>query len=219
MPLRKVLFIVPLFSLLYQAVEAHANYIQWSATYTETSVAAANGGALSGGITFTPPATTTMTSVTSINVATLSTSTTATSANPDLFNAVPYGIRIVLTDLGDPYHDSHTFIFTGTISGSLSTTSANLSNTFTSPSTQFAVFDRPNNYYAEYLLSLTSFTAPTPGGAPGNITLQVTYNSASPPYPAPGNSPEPASLVLAGLGVTAFGLARWRRSAARAAGV
>ncbi len=67
----------------------------------------------------------------SIVADTLTTFTSATSANPDLFNAVPYTLKVNLTDLAS--NQSSLLIFTGSLTGSQSTRSATFTNTFNSP--------------------------------------------------------------------------------------
>jgi hypothetical protein len=219
-----ILFFAPLLGLLCSAAEGRAGMINWTADWTQsTNVVGANGGAMSGGVTFaSPPTGTIQTGNATITAEILSTFTSATSGNPDLFNAAPYTLKVNLTDLAS--NQSSLLTFTGSLTGSQSTTSATFTNTFNSPttlSTQIGGND--------YTVSLFSFMAPgpatTPGGSPvlGNIMAQVNVQAASTGgggstgtgggggTGTPLSTPEPASLVLAGLGTSLFGLLRWRR--------
>ncbi|MFO0843316.1 MAG: PEP-CTERM sorting domain-containing protein [Gemmataceae bacterium] len=129
---------------------------------------------------------------------------TASPQAPDTFatGGGGYSLTINLKDLDSGETGSLTF--TGKLQGSFSQLSANVTNTFTSPTVQ------------SLLLGFTSFVvvmdAYTPPGPPdqlnfGSIGAMVEVASLKPA----DNSPEPSAVALAGIGAGIAGLSAWRR--------
>jgi hypothetical protein len=241
MQTRVFLFFTPLLGLLCSAAEGRAGMISWTADWSQSNdVIRANGGAESGGITLASPVVTVLTGNNLISAATLTTFTSATSSNPDLFNAAPYTLKVKLTDLAS--NDTGALTFTGSITGSQTNMSATFSNHYNSPITESMKIGAN-----DYTVTLTSFMAPgpapMPGGTPiiGDFMAQVNVQAAGGSVGAGGGSgsgsgsgsgggsgsngkgpplstPEPTSLILAGL-AGMFGLYRWRQWAPLPAGL
>jgi hypothetical protein len=211
-----LLFVAPLFGLLCFTADGRAGMITWTADWSQsTNAVPANGGLETGGVALaSPPTSTIFTGNTTVTAATLTTFGDATQSNPDLFLAAPYTLKVKLTDLASNL--TGTLIFTGSFSGSLTQTTAAFTNTFNSPITQSVQIGAN-----DYTVTMTSFMAPgapipVGGGDPvqGFIKAQINVQSVVPPGGGstnPLSTPEPTSLVLAGLG-SMFGLFRWRRT-------
>jgi hypothetical protein len=90
--------------------------------------------------------------------------------------------------------------FSGLFNGTLSSASSNISNTFTGTTTQSFMLNGHS-----YVVTANAFVPPTvPGGTnSGGIGVHVDVRASS--------VPEPASLLLCGLGAAGSLLAGWRR--------
>jgi hypothetical protein len=147
----------------------------------------------------------------SINV--LAYQTTATA--PVTFNAASSTYTLTMTLTDNTTHDSGTLTFTGSISGGLDQNNSTLVNTFANP-TQTLTLD--GNKYTVTLPSSVALLPPSSNQQ--NITATVSVSSSGPGGGVQG-VPEPASLVLGGLGFSLFGVSSWwqrlRRSARQTA--
>ena len=123
---------------------------------------------------------------------------------PDVITNGPYGFTVTLTD--DASKASGQLHFGGLISGTFSAESAMVSNTFLEPTKQKLKLGDNT-----YQVTFGEYTAPT-GAFPGHygsLEAQITVE--------PGNVvpitevPEPTSLVLAALGLSALGWRCWRK--------
>lgn len=116
-----------------------------------------------------------------------------------------YSLTLVISalDNGTPYSASLTF--TGKLGGSFSQGAANVTNTFTSATTDFVDL---GNY--TFTVTIGNYTPPGPPSATnqGSISAHVTVSSAT----GGGiDSPEPSTMLLSGLGLTFLGGAAWRK--------
>ena len=124
---------------------------------------------------------------------------------PDTFSHAAYTLTMKLTDLA-----SGTFTnlaFNGYFTGTVSAHSANIQNFFTGLTSQTAMLGGNT-----YTVTMTTFTPPGPGGDGGlqgaiGAHALVTVQAGGGPH----NTPEPSSLILAGLGLCGLGLLRKRR--------
>jgi hypothetical protein len=159
----------------------------------------------------------------------LTTASTATAESPDSFSSVPFSLAVTLTDImatgsaSGGKKTSDIVGFTGLFSASNVTTKSLLpgATTWTSALTTDVTLGADDVGWRKYTVTLFSFTPPgQPGGAPGSIQAIVEIT----PTDGPGGSgeepptatPEPASLVLAGLGLPLIVLARRRFKKAQA---
>jgi hypothetical protein len=201
---------------------------QWTYSWdTNPLSVAANGGAMTGGINLTAlplAAGATMTGDSNIPAVNLSTFSAAPTGMFDTFNKAPYALLFRLTDTTSG--QSGNLTFNGQFDGTLSTTSAQIGNTFLSPGTQTLVLGQHT-----YTVALNSYVAPGLPSATvfGSIGAHVSIDGVtSPPPPPPtpsgggtgvgvSDAPEPSTLLLAGLTLPA-GLVWWRARRGKAAG-
>ena len=158
-----------------------------------------------------------------IPAATVSTNSAATAAAPDRYN-VGYALTLRLTD--NPSHQSGDLTFHGTVAGTVTAASSQLTNTFSDPLTQKLALA---GHLYSVTVTPTLLTLPAPNAPPPQISAQVSVGGVqgpppplapppptpppSPPAPAVQNSPEPSALALGGLALGAAALAGWWRKA------
>jgi hypothetical protein len=127
-----------------------------------------------------------------------------------------YSLKLVLQNLATG--NSHTFIFGGNLSGTFSTGTSNIDNTFTGATS--ATWTDSNG--DQYKIAMDSYTPPGPPNASllGSISATVTYTKGTGGGGTPHDSPEPSTLLLSFLGLSAVGGRAWwcrrRRGAAAA---
>jgi hypothetical protein len=165
----------------------------------------------------------------------LTTASSAPDASPDSFNNVPFNLAVNLTDIkatgssAPGATPTGSVNFSGLFNASNVTTKSLLPGATTwtqvgsniSPVEASVVLGSSDTGWRNYDVLLSSFTAPgQPGGAPGSIQAIVTITPATGPGPGPGTggngdpqpsgTPEPATLILAGLGLPFVVLMRRR---------
>lgn len=143
--------------------------------------------------------------------------TNSAAGSQDLFHA---GFDVTLGITDNPSHAAHNFVWHGTITGGLSTTSSSLVNAFGSPLTQ--TFTLGGHAY-RVTIDPSSSNINAPGGAPTLIDALVSVSNATGGGGGgngggngggggPLKTPEPSTWVLAGSALVLFGLAGWRRA-------
>ncbi len=157
----------------------------------------------------------------------LTTSSTAIDSAPDSFSNVPFNLAVNFTDILATGSSSGTKTtngsvnFSGLFSASNATTKSFLpgGNSWTSPTVATVTLGADDVGWRTYSVQISSFTPPgQPGGAPGSIQAIVSIvptdgpggSGEPPPPPPPSETPEPASAVLAGLGLPLFFVLRRR---------
>ena len=126
---------------------------------------------------------------------------------PDTINS-NYQLTLVLQDLATGH--SHTFTFGGTLSGSFSTGTSNIDNSFTG-STAGNWTDTNGDAFK---VTIDTYTPPGPPNASlaGSVGATVFYTAGGGNHnPPPSHSPEPSTLLLSFLGLSGAGMASWRR--------
>jgi hypothetical protein len=132
---------------------------------------------------------------------------------PDTINS-NYGLTLVLQDLATGH--SHTFQFTGNLNGTFSTGTSNIENSFTG-STTSTWTDSNGDVFK---VTMDKYTPPGPPNASleGSIGATVTFTKGKGTGGHTGDSPEPSTLLLSFLGLSAVGgRALWGRRNRRAA--
>jgi hypothetical protein len=189
---------VALTSLL--APLAHADPTPWSFDWSQSTNSVTAGGAGTGGVFLTtPPANSKAAGSSDIIAENLSTFSSATDADPDVFNGQGYILKLVLTDLASGQVGM--FTFTGKLFGTLTATSATITNAFDAPLTASKAIG--GNVYT---VTIGPFSPPGSPNATnkGSIGAQVEVEPVDPVQ----RTPEPSGLVLAGLGAA---FVSWRR--------
>jgi hypothetical protein len=167
----------------------------------------------------------------------LTTSSGATDSAPDSFVNVPFNLAVSLTDIKATSSSSSGANATGVVNfaGLFNATNVTTKsllpgiNTWTqvpgntSSISASVVLGADDTGWSTYTVTLTSFTSPgQPGGAPGSIQATVEITPADGPPGGsgetgpPDSTPEPTSLVLAGLGLPVVVLLRRRFKNAKA---
>jgi hypothetical protein len=201
-------------------LEARADIINWSFdwTHTPTVVAADKGG--TGGISLTDHQGGPGSGNSDIVATQITTFSSATVKTPDHFTNKSYSLILDLTDTAS--HQSGLMTFKGLFNGTLSTTSANIKNTFVSPLTQhldlgghlytvrIGPYAAPGIPDATQSGSISAHLSVQPDNSPGGGPSPSPSPSPSPPPPSHG-TPEPSTLLLSCLGLSALGLAGWRK--------
>jgi hypothetical protein len=135
---------------------------------------------------------------------------TASPTSPDKFtpSGGNYSLTIQLTDTATSTTGSLTF--TGQFQGSFSSSSANVTNTFTGPTTQW--IDLGSTHF---VVTIGPYTPPGPPDSSnlGSIGAFVHVGHRE----HINHAPEPSTMALAGIAVGLAGLAGWRRSRRKAA--
>jgi hypothetical protein len=206
-----------------------ADSIPWGYSATSTAIVNNNNALSSSTINFTAGS-----GVASGNsgiiIFNLTTTSTAVDGSPDSFSNVPFNLAVTLTDIKATGSSSPSAIttapvnFSGLFNATNVTTKSLLPgvNTWTSPTSANVVLGAADTGWNNYNVQVVSFTPPgQPGGAPGSIEAVVTITPADGPGgsgepPPPSGTPEPASMVLAGLGLPIFVLLRRRLKKAQA---
>jgi hypothetical protein len=194
---------------------ARADFVNWSYNWTHSPVVVAADTGGTGGVTLTNHQGGTGSGNSDIVATQITTFSSASVNTPDRFTNKNYSLMLDLTDLAS--HQSGMLTFTGTLNGTLSATSANIKNAFTGALTQH--LDLGGNLYT---VTIGPYAAPgipdatQTGSISAHVSVQAESTTGGTPQggtPPPSHeSPEPATLVLAGVGSTALALAvSWRQ--------
>ncbi len=183
-----------------------ASQVQWSYNFSPSASAVFAATSSSADVSFTNEPTKSAVGDSDVVVTNLRVSSTANPNTPDALKTNG-GYSVVLT-LGTSANGSPmsgTLTFTGTLTGTFSSASANVANKFGPHSTQTLTL---GNYL--FTVSLVAYTPPGPPDQvnAGSISAHVSISNI---HTAGGGSPEPSSMLLAGMGLTFLGGAAWRK--------
>jgi hypothetical protein len=182
-----------------------ASKVQWSYNFTPAASAVYADTNSSAGVSFTNEPTKSAVGDSDVVMTNMRVFSTADPNKPDaLTHNGSYKISLTLGTSANGSPMSGTLTFMGKLTGTFSAASANVSNMFGSNTTQTLTL---GNY-----LFTVSLTAYTPAGPPdqvnaGSISAHVAISGI---HVATG-SPEPSSMLLAGLGLSFMGGAAWRK--------
>jgi hypothetical protein len=189
-----------------QASPLPPDQVTWNYNFSPGAPAVYAHNNPSAGVTFTNEPTKSATGSSDVVVSNLRVFSAAMATSPDklMGSEGHYSFKLVLSTL-----DSHsvlhtgTVTFTGTLTGSFSSQSANVANVFGPNSSQTLSLNGYN-----FQVQLIAYTPPGPPDQSnaGSISAHVTVTNTR-----PVGMPEPTSLMLSGLGVSFLGGAAWRR--------
>jgi hypothetical protein len=194
--------------ILTMATTARADWIAWTYSWSNSpQTIQADNPSSGGSIALTNEPTLSAVGNTDIVATNIRTYSTAPGSAPDTFTNKAYALTLNLTDSASG--QSGAAVFTGVFNGTLTATSANITNTFTSPTT--AYLDLGDN---QYTVTLTAYTPPGPTGSvnAGAIGAHAVVTVAH----IVEATPEPTALLLAGIGIP-LALLRFKRRSSRQA--
>jgi hypothetical protein len=199
--------IVAIALLFLSQASARADLISWSYNWepNATKITADGGG--SGHLTLTDEPSRSATGLSNTLITNLRTFSTATTSNPDTFTHADYSFTLHLQDSAS--NATADLKFTGFFGGTLAANSAGIKLNPTSPTTQQVTLG--GNVYT---VALGTYSPPGPPGDANAGSLNAVVSVA----PAGGGgtisgsgTPEPGSLLLAGLALPWLGLTAWRQ--------
>lgn len=198
--------------LLLAAVPVRADYLNW--TYTanpnvpgiSVGSASPSGGASVTLTNFNDP----QPGAASIPVVAYVTSTSNTT--PIGFNSSAFNLALTFSD--NTTHDSGTLNFSGSLTGSLSSTTSSVIASFAPVTSNSLTLDGHT-----YTVTIPSVTLAAPTSPQKDIMANVSVANASsggggvttppPPPPQVSSTPEPAGLLLGSLGLSCLGVRFW----------
>jgi hypothetical protein len=189
-------------SLLLASSSARADLVAWSYNWTPSvSAVLADNAAGGGKITLTNEPAGSAVGDSDIVATNLKSVSTASPNAPDTFTNKTYSLALTLTDIAS--HQSGTLTFQGAFNGSISSASANVTNSAIGATAGSLVLGGNS-----YSVSINSYVPPPPPTATnsGSIgaTALVTVSQVS-------RTPEPSTMVMAGLGLSFLGLLGWKK--------
>lgn len=191
----------------FLTVPARADFVRWSYTTTPANANVASNGGSSSTVNFIGDTNVTAVGDSDIVLAALTTTSSANPNNPATFTSKFWAVDLTLTDYTSG--QSYDFLFGGRLSGMLSSSSSYFTTTFIGQASITAQIGANN-----YTVTLVSFSPPGPPSASNKGAISAHVNVS----PASGSgtisstgSPEPSTMILAGLGLVGFVATQYRR--------
>ena len=190
--------------LLLAGSPAWAGFVGWDYAWTPSSlvVAADSGG--TGGISMTLQAQAHADGTSDIIATNLRTFSSAPRTIPDSVAQGNYNLTLSLTDTASGQQGSVSF--TGYFKGTFSTTSSEVQNTFTGPTSQTLTLGGH-----KFTVTIGPYAPPGPPSAANAGTISAHVDVDQDTGNNGGDTPEPSTLVLSCLGVSFLGAAGWRK--------
>jgi hypothetical protein len=203
----KAASILALAVLAVATQRAGADFVPWSYNWEPSSLFIHADGSTTAGLSLTNEPLKTAMGTSDVVVTNIRAFSTAPRNKPDHFTHAAYTFTMVLKDLLSG--QSAVFKFGGFFSGTLSSTSANVTTTYTPQLAAGAILGGHL-----YLVKLGMYSPPGPPGAfnAGSISAHVDVAQfIPPPPPPPPKAPAPSSLVLSCVGLAGLGLVGLRK--------
>lgn len=198
--------------LLLAGVGARASMIppdqiQWTYNFAPANPAVLATGNPSAGVTFTNEPTKAAVGSSDIVATNMRVFSTAFANAPDMITGSDgnYSLTLTLSSLdSNNMPVSGSLSFAGTLGGSFSKESANVTNLFTDAGPKTL-----NLGTFSFTVQLIAYTPPGPPDQSnaGSISAHVTVSNIN----GVGGVPEPSTILLSGLGLTFLGGAAWRK--------
>jgi hypothetical protein len=209
--LSKALLLAVFAALAFGPGRAHASFVSWSYNWTPSALALPADVPGSGGLSLTNEPTKNADGTSDVVVTNIRGFSSASRSTPDKFTHAAYSFTLVLTDLASG--QSAHMTFSGFFSGTMSATSANIANTFSS-----VVAAAPVTLGGHvYTVTMGNYSPPGPPTASnaGSISAHVGVDEVPDGGGGGGgggaSAPEPSTLLLACCGLSGLGLTGWRR--------
>jgi len=208
---RSAVFVACL-TLLMLTGTVRADFIPWTYSWTRNPVAVPADGGGTGGIGMTNQPVNHAVNSSDIVATSLWTFSSASASTPDTFTNQAFSLTLALTD--DNSSQTTNLTFNGVFNGTLSASSANISQSWTGSDTQTVTLGNDT-----YTVSMNGYSPPGPPGSanPGSISAHVDVQAGPTGGGGGGGgggvnpAPEPSTLALSGLGLSCLGLAFWRK--------
>jgi hypothetical protein len=180
---------------------AHADPVPWSYQWTPSTLSLTSDGPGLSKLLLSNEPTGTAAGNSDIVATNLQVLSTADPNHPDTFTHKAYSLTLTIAD--NASKATGNLVFTGEFNGTASAGSAHIENTFTGSTTMTLALG--NN---TYIVTIGPYTPPGPPGSTkfGAISATVVVKSGS-----SSTTPEPSSMVLAGLGLSLVGVVGWRK--------
>jgi hypothetical protein len=194
-----------------QASPIPASQVEWSYNFTPGAASIYADSDPSAAVTFTNEPTKSAVGNSDVVATNLRVVSTANPNSADVLSANgAYSITLVLGTSANGSPMSGSLTFTGKLSGTFSSASANVANVF-GPNT----LQTPTLGSYIFTVQLTSYTPPGPPNQlnAGSISahVSITYSNPGGGHISGSNSPEPSTMLLSGLGLTFLSGAAWRK--------
>ncbi|MCI0459568.1 MAG: PEP-CTERM sorting domain-containing protein [Gemmataceae bacterium] len=194
------LYAIALGLCLFAGGQARADLIEWNYNWMPSATEIFANDPSLGKITLTNEAAGSAAGDSFIVATNLKTVSNATASNPAVFTDAMYSLTLTITDPALASDNTKAMTFTGKFDGTLTSKSAMISNTFTSPETQSVQIG--TNVYT---VKIGAFAPPGPPTATnsGSISALATVTVTE--------VPEPGTLALAGMCLSVCGAGWWLR--------
>jgi hypothetical protein len=185
---------------LVLAGAARADLVPWSYNWTPNTLAIQSDSPGTSKLTLTNEPAGSATGSSDIVATNIKVVSTAKPDSPDHFTHQAYRLTLTLTD--NASKATGNLVFTGTFDGTVSGQSSHVMNTFTGQTTQSIVLGGNT-----YTITIGPYTPPGPPSSANAGSISATAKVST--TGSSSGSPEPSSMLLAGLGVSLLGGASW----------
>lgn len=193
-----------------QATPLPPDQVQWQYNWVPGAPAVTSDNSPTGVVTFTNEPTAYATGSSDVVATNLRVASTLPASSPNILSTNgAYTLTLTLTMVQDGVTYSGTHTFSGKLSNTFSSESANIKNVFDPGAGSYKLFEL-GSY--DFVVTLDSYTPPGPPNQvqSGSISTHVEVRLRD-DNGGISETPEPGSLVLGGLALTCLGGVAWRK--------